>query len=155
MSHSKPEVTVVGAGPTGALMSLLLARRGYHVRVFEYRQDPRKEGAAAKAPTNELAGTSALAKVADAAKRSINLTLSHRGLEALKRVGLDEAALRLAVPVLTIYQRLLDGALAAAVAQLRIICLSPATMSSATAEACEDAGALLGAWLWAWWRGEE
>jgi len=28
-------------------------------------------------------------------------------------------------------------------------------MSSATAEACEDAGALLGAWLWAWWRGEE
>ncbi len=26
-------------------------------------------------------------------------------------------------------------------------------MASATTDACEDAGALLGAWFWAWWRG--
>ena len=36
-----PTVTVVGAGPTGALAAILLAKRGYRVRVFEYREDPR------------------------------------------------------------------------------------------------------------------
>ena len=35
----KPDVTVVGAGPTGALAALLLARRGYRVNVFEFRDD--------------------------------------------------------------------------------------------------------------------
>ena len=98
-------VTVVGAGPTGALAAILLAKRGYHVRVFEYRDDPR----AAKAPAAGGSGataatangdmTASLAKVADAAKRSINLTLSHRGLTGLRRAGLDEAALKLVVPV--------------------------------------------------------
>ena len=38
-------------------------------------------------------------KVADAAKRSINPTLSHRGLSGLRRAGIDEAVLELAVPV--------------------------------------------------------
>ena len=98
------DVTIVGAGPTGSLMALLLARRGYKkIRVFEYRSDPR-EAAAAAAGKKEAAAAAklddaSLAKVADAAKRSINLTLSHRGLCALRRAGIDEAALRLSVPV--------------------------------------------------------
>lgn len=96
MVRSLPDVTVVGAGPTGALSALLLAKRGYHVRVFEYRDDPRK---AKTTQGIDSAMGSDLAKVADAAKRSINLTLSHRGLTGLRRAGIDEEALSLAVPV--------------------------------------------------------
>jgi len=98
----KPDVTVVGAGPTGALAALLLARRGYRVNVFEFRDDPRVQVAKPKqAKEGSLLGdaVASLAKVADAAKRSINLTLSHRGISGLARAGLDEAALQLAVPV--------------------------------------------------------
>ena len=107
------DVTIIGAGPTGSLMALLLARRGYKVKVFEFRDDPRdgaaassKGGGGSAAPAVAAPAANgikvedtSLAKVADAAKRSINLTLSHRGLRALARAGLDEAALRLAVPV--------------------------------------------------------
>ena len=92
-----PPVTVVGAGPTGALVALLLAKRGYSIQVYEYRDDPLQK----KAPTKKASdfadlGSTALAKVADAAKRSINLTLSHRGLSGLKRAGIDTKALELA-----------------------------------------------------------
>ena len=95
-----PPVTVVGAGPTGALVALLLAKRGYSIQVYEYRDDPRQKKASTKKASDFAdLGSTALAKVADAAKRSINLTLSHRGLSGLKRAGIDTKALELAVPV--------------------------------------------------------
>jgi kynurenine 3-monooxygenase len=62
--------SIIGAGPVGALMALLLARRGHAVRLYERRPDPR--GATT------------------ARGRSINLALSARGLRALQLAGLLE-----------------------------------------------------------------
>ncbi len=73
-------VVVVGAGPVGSLLALMLARRGVTVDVYERRPDMR---------TQEVGGG-----------RSINLAVSTRGLHALHSVGLDEEVLRQAVPML-------------------------------------------------------
>lgn len=91
-------VTVVGAGPSGALAALLLAQRGYRVSVYEGRPDPRESAGEGHAAVVGVKDAS-LSKVADAAKRSINLALSHRGLCALRKAGLDEAAIAAAVPM--------------------------------------------------------
>ncbi len=64
------EVTIVGAGPTGALLAILLRRRGLRVRIYESRPDPR--------------GTPG------ESGRSINLALADRGISALRRVGVFE-----------------------------------------------------------------
>jgi kynurenine 3-monooxygenase len=73
------KVTIVGAGLSGPLLALVLARRGHEVHVFERRSDPRKG-------------------VAETG-RSINLTIAERGLEALRRVGLDkDVVTKLGVP---------------------------------------------------------
>jgi kynurenine 3-monooxygenase len=66
-------VTIVGAGPVGALLAILLARRGWPVQLFERRADPRH------APPER--------------GRSINLALAARGLEALRIAGQLEAVL--------------------------------------------------------------
>ncbi len=60
-------VTIVGAGPVGTLLALLLAASGRRVRVMERRADPRS-GPAERG-------------------RSINLALAARGLAALERAG--------------------------------------------------------------------
>ncbi len=60
-------VNIVGAGPTGALLAILLQRRGLAVRLYESRSDPR--------------GT------AGESGRSINLALADRGIHALKLAG--------------------------------------------------------------------
>ncbi len=72
-------VTVLGAGCTGPLLALLLARRGYAVRVFERRPDPRR-------------GT-------PPAGRSINLALAARGAAALERAGLADRVRPLLTPM--------------------------------------------------------
>jgi kynurenine 3-monooxygenase len=72
-------VTVVGAGLVGSLLSMYLARRGFQVDVLEWRPDMRRE---------EIG-----------AGRSINLAISTRGLYALRQVGLEEEALRHAIPM--------------------------------------------------------
>jgi kynurenine 3-monooxygenase len=72
-------VTLAGAGLVGSLMALFLARRGFQVDVLERRPDMRRE-------TVE-------------AGRSINLAISARGLYGLRQVGLEEEALRHAIPM--------------------------------------------------------
>jgi kynurenine 3-monooxygenase len=64
-------VTIVGAGPVGTLMALLLARRGQRVRVIERRADPREQ------PPEH--------------GRSINLALAGRGLRALEQAAVLDA----------------------------------------------------------------
>jgi len=106
-SSTKSEpVTVIGGGPAGSLAALMLARRGYCVRLFEGRDDPREEAsteAEATAAAQALSGVddASLAKTASASKRSINLALSHRGLCAMRRVdpSLAERVLADAVPM--------------------------------------------------------
>jgi kynurenine 3-monooxygenase len=71
------EITIVGGGLAGALLAILLARRGWSVDVFERRGDPRVEGYAGG--------------------RSINLALAERGLHALRQAAADEAVMRQAV----------------------------------------------------------
>lgn len=75
----KKDITIIGAGLVGSLLSIYLSRRGYKVRVFERRGDMRKE--------KMQAG------------RSINLALSDRGLLALEKVGLAEEIKKIAIPM--------------------------------------------------------
>jgi kynurenine 3-monooxygenase len=63
-------VNIVGAGPTGALLAILLQRRGLAVTLYESRSDPR-------GTTGESG-------------RSINLALADRGIHALKLAGVYE-----------------------------------------------------------------
>ena len=60
-------ITIIGSGLSGPLLSLLLAKEGYKVELYEKRIDLRK---------HEIS-----------AGRSINLALSHRGIEALKQAN--------------------------------------------------------------------
>jgi kynurenine 3-monooxygenase len=73
-------ITIIGAGLCGSLLGLRLAERGYHVTVFEKRSDPRTN------QTNR--------------GRSINLALSDRGLRALRLVGVELDARKIAIPML-------------------------------------------------------
>src|SRR5882672_10374692 len=59
---SREGVTIVGAGPAGALLAIILSRQGVPTTVYERRADPRRG--------------------AVAAGRSINLALAERGLHA-------------------------------------------------------------------------
>jgi kynurenine 3-monooxygenase len=61
--------TIIGAGPVGALMGLMLARRGQRVCLVERRPDPRT------APPER--------------GRSINLALAARGMVALEHAGVS------------------------------------------------------------------
>lgn len=70
MSPQRPVVRIIGAGPTGALLAILLQRRGHSVELFESRTDPR--GVQAESG------------------RSINLALADRGIHALKLAGVFE-----------------------------------------------------------------
>lgn len=60
-------ITIVGAGPAGCLLALLLAQRGESITLYERRGDPRL------APPE--------------AGRSINLALAARGIRALEAAG--------------------------------------------------------------------
>jgi kynurenine 3-monooxygenase len=60
-------IRIVGAGPTGALLAILLRRRGFEIDLYESRADSRSARAEAG--------------------RSINLALADRGIHALKAAG--------------------------------------------------------------------
>ena len=78
MSVARPaQLTVIGAGLSGALLATLLARRGLSVQVFERRPDPRRAGYQGG--------------------RSINLALAERGLAGLRSAGLEATVMAQAV----------------------------------------------------------
>ncbi len=82
MPQREPNFTIFGAGLSGALMAVALARafRGERrVILYERRPDPR-----VGAPERG---------------RSINLALSTRGIEALRELGLAEQVLASAIPM--------------------------------------------------------
>ena len=79
MDTRHDEIAVVGAGLAGCLLACYLARRGHSVALYERRPDPR-------------VGTPERG-------RSINLALSERGLDALRRIGLDEQVMADALPM--------------------------------------------------------
>ena len=72
-------VNIVGAGLAGALLAVLLARRGFAVDVYERRPDPRA--------------------AASESGRSINLALAARGIVALERAGAMERIRPLMIPM--------------------------------------------------------
>ncbi|MFI5697228.1 FAD-dependent oxidoreductase [Kribbella sp. NPDC051586] len=72
-------VAIVGAGLTGSLLACFLARRGLSVTLYERRADPR------------------VAQVERG--RSINLAISERGLDALRRIGLVDEVMADALPM--------------------------------------------------------
>lgn len=74
-----PPVNIVGAGLAGALLALLLARRGIAVTLHERRMDPRQ--------------------AAPERGRSINLALAARGMRALERAGVMERVRPLLIPM--------------------------------------------------------
>jgi kynurenine 3-monooxygenase len=67
VSLSEDSVCIIGAGPTGALLAILLRRLGMQVVLYESRPDPRRGS-----------GESG---------RSINLALADRGIHALSQAG--------------------------------------------------------------------
>jgi kynurenine 3-monooxygenase len=77
--RSEPRIVIVGGGPSGSLLAILLARRGLAPIVIE-RSAPFSGGAAHGG-------------------RSINLALAARGIAALRRAGIDAevAALMIAM----------------------------------------------------------
>ena len=75
----KKNITILGAGLVGSLLSIYLSKRGYKVTVYERRGDMRKE------------------KIS--AGRSINLALSDRGWRGLEGVGIAEDIRRIGIPM--------------------------------------------------------
>nr|WP_317173913.1 NAD(P)/FAD-dependent oxidoreductase [Pontibacter aquaedesilientis] len=75
----RKNITIMGAGLVGSLLSLYLAKRGHKVDIYERRPDMRKT-------------------VLDGG-RSINLALSDRGFKALRGIGIEEAVRKVAIPM--------------------------------------------------------
>ena len=75
----KENVTVMGGGLVGCLLSLYLAKKGYQVDVYERKPDLRKA-------YKEYG-------------RSINLALSDRGWKALNGIGIGDDIRKVAIPM--------------------------------------------------------
>ena len=78
-ASTRKNVTIIGAGLSGTLMAIYLARRGYEVHVLERRKDMRLDPITSG--------------------RSINMTLAARGLTALSRVLDIDKILDLTIPL--------------------------------------------------------
>lgn len=72
-TSTRKSVVIIGAGLSGCLLAVYLARAGHTIHVYERRPDPRSAGYQGG--------------------RSINLALSARGLWGLAGVGLDQTVL--------------------------------------------------------------
>lgn len=73
----RKKAIIIGAGMAGCFMAVCLAKRNYEVEVYEHRPDVRDE--------DYDSG------------RSFNLTLYYRGIEAMKQVGMWDAAKKVAI----------------------------------------------------------
>jgi kynurenine 3-monooxygenase len=80
------QVVIVGAGLVGSLLACYLGRRGYAVDLYERRPDPRSASVERG--------------------RSINLALSERGLDALRRIDLVDTVM---APALPMHGRMIHG----------------------------------------------
>jgi len=83
--------TVVGGGPVGALLAILLARHGYKVGLYEGRPDSRQ--------TDIYQG------------KSINIALSDRGWTSLASIGIEADAKAAAIPMFHRTVHGVDGSL--------------------------------------------
>jgi len=72
-------ITVLGAGLVGSLLSIYLAKRGHQVNLYERRPDMRKEKMSAG--------------------KSINLALSDRGWKGLEGTGIGDEIRKVAIPM--------------------------------------------------------
>lgn len=82
-------VTILGAGLVGSLLSIILRKKGHEVKLYERRPDMRK--------ANMSAG------------KSINLAMSARGWKALELAGLKSEMESLAIPMYGRYLHQPDG----------------------------------------------
>lgn len=85
----KKDVTIIGAGLVGSLLSIYLSKRGYAVKLYERRPDMRKGRMSAG--------------------RSINLALSDRGIKALEEVGIMDDIRKICIPMHGRYIHNADG----------------------------------------------
>lgn len=85
----KKDTVIIGAGLVGSLLSIYLSKRGYKVKIYERRNDMRKEKMSAG--------------------KSINLALSDRGIKALEEVGLMEEIRKICIPMHGRYMHNADG----------------------------------------------
>ncbi|MDO9552682.1 MULTISPECIES: FAD-dependent oxidoreductase [Rhodonellum] len=76
----KNEISILGAGLIGSLLSIYLKKRGCDVSVYEKRADNRKVGYKEEG-------------------RSINMALSDRGWKALEKIGMTEKVAALTIPM--------------------------------------------------------
>ncbi|CAH2251224.1 kynurenine 3-monooxygenase isoform X1 [Pelobates cultripes] len=74
------KIAIVGGGLVGSLNACFFAKKGFHVDLYEAREDIRS--------AKTVSG------------RSINLALSYRGLQALKAVGVEEKIVAMGIPML-------------------------------------------------------
>ncbi|MGB1295229.1 MAG: kynurenine 3-monooxygenase, partial [Flavobacteriales bacterium] len=85
----KKHIQIAGAGLVGSLLSLVLAKKGHKVDIYESRTDTRKQSA--------YSG------------RSINLALSDRGWKALDIVGIRKDIEQHAIPMYKRVMHAVDG----------------------------------------------
>lgn len=76
---SETLITIAGAGPVGALLAIILGRKGYNINLLESRPDSRQH--------DIYQG------------KSINIALSDRGWLALESVGIAEQIRQAAIPM--------------------------------------------------------
>jgi kynurenine 3-monooxygenase len=88
----KKNTIIIGSGLVGSLLSIYLSKRGYKVKIYERRDDMRKQ--------EMVAG------------RSINLALSDRGIKALEEVGLMEEIRKICIPMHGRFMHNADGSTA-------------------------------------------
>jgi kynurenine 3-monooxygenase len=79
MNQNSAPVKIIGAGLTGPLLAIYLAKRGYRSQLYERRPDIRQETISAG--------------------RSINLALASRGIKPLREVGLFEKIEHILIPM--------------------------------------------------------
>ncbi len=78
MSQTPKNITIIGSGLVGSLLSIYLKKLGHQITVFDRRPDIRK---------TEFSG------------RSINLAMSNRGWKALREVGIEAEIKKIAIPL--------------------------------------------------------